>query len=39
MPQLLAILGAVVLGLAVLAIAFVMSWRKKSGLVLGRSSG
>jgi len=35
MPQLLAILGAVVLGLAALAIAFVVGWRKKSGLVLG----
>lgn len=35
MPQLLAILGAVVLVLAALAIAFVMGWRKKSGLVLG----
>jgi len=35
MPQLLAILGAVVLLLAALAIAFVMGWRKKSGLVLG----
>jgi deazaflavin-dependent oxidoreductase (nitroreductase family) len=35
MPQLLAILGVVVLGLAALAIAFVMAWRKKSGLVLG----
>ena len=34
MPQLLAILGAVVLGLAALAIAFVVAWRKKSGLVL-----
>lgn len=35
MPQLVAIAGAVVLGLAALAIAFVMGWRKKSGLVLG----
>ena len=35
MPQLLAILGAVVLGLAALAIAFVVGWRRKSGLVLG----
>jgi deazaflavin-dependent oxidoreductase (nitroreductase family) len=35
MPQLLAILGAVVLLPAALAIAFVMGWRKKSGLVLG----
>jgi deazaflavin-dependent oxidoreductase (nitroreductase family) len=35
MPQLLAILGAVVLGLAALAIAFEVGWRKKSGLVLG----
>jgi len=35
MPQLLAILGVVVLGLAALAIGFVMGWRKKSGLVLG----
>ena len=35
MPQLLAILGVVVLGLAALAIAFVVGWRKKSGLVLG----
>jgi deazaflavin-dependent oxidoreductase (nitroreductase family) len=35
MPQLLTILGVVVLGLAALAIAFVMAWRKKSGLVLG----
>lgn len=35
MPQLLAFLGAVVLVLAALAIAFVMGWREKSGLVLG----
>ena len=35
MPQLLAILGVVVLGLAALAIAFVMGWRMKSGLLLG----
>lgn len=35
MPQLLATLGVVVLGLAALAIAFVIGWRKKSGLVLG----
>jgi deazaflavin-dependent oxidoreductase (nitroreductase family) len=35
MPQLLAILGVVVLALAALAIGFVMAWRKKSGLVLG----
>lgn len=35
MPQLLAILGAIVLGVAVLAIAYVVGWRKKSGLVLG----
>ena len=35
MPQLVAILGAVVLGFATLAIAFVVGWRAKSGLVLG----
>ncbi len=35
MPQLLALLGAVVLGFAVLATAFVVGWRAKSGLVLG----
>jgi deazaflavin-dependent oxidoreductase (nitroreductase family) len=35
MPQLLAILGAVILGLTTLAIAFVAGWRAKSGLVLG----
>jgi deazaflavin-dependent oxidoreductase (nitroreductase family) len=35
MPQFLAILGVVVLGLATLVIAFVMGWRKKSGFVLG----
>jgi deazaflavin-dependent oxidoreductase (nitroreductase family) len=34
MPQLLALLGAVVLGLAALATAFVVGWRAKSGLVL-----
>jgi deazaflavin-dependent oxidoreductase (nitroreductase family) len=35
MPQLLVLLGAVVLSLAALAIAFVLGWRAKSGLVLG----
>lgn len=35
MPQILATLGLVVLGLAGLAIAFVVGWRAKSGLVLG----
>ena len=35
MPQVLALLGAVVLGFAVLATAFVVGWRAKSGLVLG----
>jgi deazaflavin-dependent oxidoreductase (nitroreductase family) len=35
MPQLLTVLGAVVLGLIVLAVAFVVGWRAKSGLVLG----
>jgi deazaflavin-dependent oxidoreductase (nitroreductase family) len=34
MPQILATLGLVVLGLASLAIAFVVGWRAKSGLVL-----
>jgi deazaflavin-dependent oxidoreductase (nitroreductase family) len=35
MPQILAILGAVGLGLAALAIAYVVGWRAKSGFVLG----
>jgi deazaflavin-dependent oxidoreductase (nitroreductase family) len=35
MPQLLPILGAVVLGFAALVVAFVVGWRAKSGLVLG----
>lgn len=35
MPQLVTILGTVVLGLAALAITFVVGWRRKSGLVLG----
>lgn len=35
MPQLITILGVVVLGLTALAIAFVVGWRTKSGLVLG----
>jgi deazaflavin-dependent oxidoreductase (nitroreductase family) len=35
MPQILATFGVVALGLAVLAIAFVVGWRAKSGLVLG----
>ncbi len=35
MPQLLPVLGAVVLGFAALAILFVVGWRAKSGLVLG----
>jgi deazaflavin-dependent oxidoreductase (nitroreductase family) len=35
MPQLLALLGAVILGFAALVIAFVVGWRKKSELVLG----
>jgi len=35
MPQLLALLGAVILGLAALATMFLAGWRAKSGLVLG----
>jgi deazaflavin-dependent oxidoreductase (nitroreductase family) len=35
MPQFLAILGFVVLGLAAAVVAFVMGFRKKSGFVLG----
>jgi deazaflavin-dependent oxidoreductase (nitroreductase family) len=35
MPQILALLGAIVLGLTALAVAFVVGWRAKSGLVLG----
>ena len=35
MPQLLALLGVVVLGFAAFAIAFLVGWRTKSGLVLG----
>jgi len=35
MPQLLPLLGVVVLGVAALAIAFVVGWRAKSQLVLG----
>lgn len=35
MPQLLAVLGIVVLGLTALATAFVVGWRAKSGIVLG----
>jgi len=35
MPQLIAILGVVVVGFTVLAVAFVVGWRAKSGLVLG----
>jgi deazaflavin-dependent oxidoreductase (nitroreductase family) len=35
MPQLLSVLGVVVLGFAALAILFVVGWRAKSGLVLG----
>jgi deazaflavin-dependent oxidoreductase (nitroreductase family) len=35
MPQLLAILGVVVLGFLALAVAFIVGWRAKSGLVLG----
>jgi deazaflavin-dependent oxidoreductase (nitroreductase family) len=35
MPQILATLALAVLGLVVLAIAFVVGWRAKSGLVLG----
>ena len=35
MPQIVAILGVGVLGLFVLAVAFVIGWRAKSGLVLG----
>jgi deazaflavin-dependent oxidoreductase (nitroreductase family) len=35
MPQLLALLGVVVLGSAALAILYVVGWRAKSGLVLG----
>lgn len=35
MPQILATIGLVVLGLAGLAITFVVGWRAKSGIVLG----
>jgi deazaflavin-dependent oxidoreductase (nitroreductase family) len=35
MPQLLPVLGAVILGFAALAVAYVVGWRAKSGLVLG----
>ena len=35
MPQLLALLGVVVFGFAAFAIAFLVGWRVKSGLVLG----
>jgi len=35
MPQVVTILGAVVIGFAALAVAFVVGWRAKSGLVLG----
>jgi deazaflavin-dependent oxidoreductase (nitroreductase family) len=35
MPQLITFLGAAVLGLTALAVAFVVGWRAKSGLVLG----
>jgi deazaflavin-dependent oxidoreductase (nitroreductase family) len=35
MPQLLALLGVVVLGFAAVATAFLVGWRAKSGLVLG----
>jgi deazaflavin-dependent oxidoreductase (nitroreductase family) len=35
MPQLLALGGAVLLGLTALAIALVVGWRSQSGLVLG----
>ena len=35
MPQLLALLGVVVFGFAAFAIAFLVGWRAKSGLVLG----
>jgi deazaflavin-dependent oxidoreductase (nitroreductase family) len=35
MPQLLSVIGAVILGFAALAILFVVGWRAKSGLVLG----
>ncbi|HEU4921181.1 MAG TPA: hypothetical protein VFT20_15690 [Candidatus Limnocylindrales bacterium] len=35
MPQFLPLLGVVVLGLAALAVAFVVGWRAKSRLVLG----
>jgi deazaflavin-dependent oxidoreductase (nitroreductase family) len=35
MPQIIIVLGVVVLGLAALAVAFVVGWRAKSGLVLG----
>jgi deazaflavin-dependent oxidoreductase (nitroreductase family) len=35
MPQVLAILGTVALGLGALVVAFVVGWRAKSGLVLG----
>jgi deazaflavin-dependent oxidoreductase (nitroreductase family) len=34
MPQLVTVLGVVVLGLAAFAIAYVVGWRAKSGLVL-----
>ena len=35
MPQLIFILGVVAVGLVALAVAFVVGWRAKSGLVLG----
>jgi len=35
MPQIVTILGVIVLGLAAFAVAFVVGWRAKSGLVLG----
>ena len=35
MPQIVTILGAVILGVIVLAVAFVIGWRAKSGFVLG----
>ncbi len=39
MPQLLALVGAVVLGFAAVAFAFVVGWRAKSGSSSGPSSG
>lgn len=35
MPQIIPLLGVVVLGFAALAVAYIVGWRAKSGLVLG----